>query len=146
MHYVPGSFLQIYCIKGQRISSVLLYNRMSYRAGLQAEKDVIIGYNSYKDRSFFCEVYGIHYGKEKSYDFIYVVPVDTNCFIRNSIQDYRSHFKSLCVAIDSIAHRTYPDGGGSNLLLYDHSDTGGDRNDQDGVQGDSAGVKMKKCN
>ena len=52
MHYVPGSFLKIYCIKGQRISSVLLYNRMSYRAGLQAEKDVIIGYNSYKDRSF----------------------------------------------------------------------------------------------
>lgn len=146
MHYVSGSFLKIPHRKGQRISSVLLYNRMTYRAGLQAEKGVTTGYNSYKDRSFFREASDIHYGKEKNYDFIYGVSVDINYFIRNSIQDYRSHFKSLRVAADPVADRPHFDGSGSDLLLYDPSDTGGNWNYQDGGQGDPAGIKMKRLN
>ena len=73
--------------------------------------------------------------------------VDINYFIRNSIQDHRSDFKSLRVAADPVANRPHFDGSGSDLLLYDPSDTGGDWNYQDGGQGDPAGVKgIKRYN
>ena len=45
------------------------------------------------------------------------------------------------MAADPVADRYHPDGCGSDLLLYDHSDTGGDRNYQDGIPGDPAGIK-----
>lgn len=114
---------------------------MTYRATLYAENVGITGYNSCKDRSFFCEACDIYYGKEKNYDFIYIVSADINYFIRNRIQDYRSDFKGLCVAADPVAYRPHPVGSGSDLLLYDHSDTGGDRNYQDGIPDDPAGVR-----
>jgi hypothetical protein len=40
---------------------------MTYRATLRTENGGTTGYNSYKDRSFFCEACGLHYGKEKNY-------------------------------------------------------------------------------
>ena len=50
------------------------------------------------------------------------------------------------VAADPVANRSHPDRRRSDLLLHDPSDTGGDRNYQDGVQGDPAGIKMKRLN
>ena len=47
---------------------------------------------------------------------------------------------------DPAAHRSHPDGRGSDLLLYHHSYTGGDRDHQDRGQGDPAGVKIKRLN
>lgn len=89
MHYVPGPFL-----KKQHRNSLekdrgyplpFSYIRMTYRATLRTENGGTTGYNSYKDRSFFCEACGLHYGKEKNYDFIYIVSVAVNHFIRNRI-------------------------------------------------------------
>lgn len=50
------------------------------------------------------------------------------------------------MAADPVANRSHPDRRRSDLLLHDPSDTGGDRNYQDGVQGDPAGIKMKRLN
>ena len=57
---------------------------MTYRAALHAENAGTTGYNSYKDRGFY-EACDIHYGKEKNYDYIYIVSVTINYFIRNRI-------------------------------------------------------------
>ena len=87
MHYVPGPFLKKQhrnsLEKGRGYPLSFSYIRMTYRATLRTENGGTTGYNSYKDRSFFCEACGLHYGKEKNYDFIYIVSV--NHFIRNRI-------------------------------------------------------------
>ena len=79
MHYVPGPFLKKQhrnsLEKGRGYPLSFSYIRMTYRAKLRTENGGTTGYNSYKDRSFFCEACGLHYGKEKNYDFIYIVSV-----------------------------------------------------------------------
>ena len=89
MHYVPGPFLKKQhrnsLEKGRGYPLSFSYIRMTYRATLRTENGGTTGYNSYKDRSFFCEACGLHYGKEKNYDFIYIVSVVVNHFIRNRI-------------------------------------------------------------
>ena len=79
MHYVPGPFLKKQhrnsLEKGRGYPLSFSYIRMTYRATLRTENGGTTGYNSYKDRSFFCEACGLHYGKEKNYDFIYIVSV-----------------------------------------------------------------------
>ena len=145
MHYVPGPFLKKQhrnsLEKGRGYPLSFSYIRMTYRATLRTENGGTTGYNSYKDRSFFCEACGLHYGKEKNYDFIYIVSVAVNHFIRNRILDYRGNFKGLCVAADPVAHRPHPVGRGSDLLLYNHFNTGRDRNYQGRDPDDIAGVK-----
>ena len=71
--------------KGRGYPLSFSYIRMTYRATLRTENGGTTGYNSYKHRSFFCEACGLHYGKEKNYDFIYIVSVAVNHFIRNRI-------------------------------------------------------------
>lgn len=56
-------------------------------------------------------------------------------------KDYRGNFKGLCVAADPVAHRPHPVGRGSDLLLYNHFNTGRDRNYQGRDPDDIAGVK-----
>lgn len=46
-----------------------------------------------------------------------------------------------CVAADPVAHRPHPVGRGSDLLLYNHFNTGRDRNYQGRDPDDIAGVK-----
>ena len=75
----------VYSLKGRGYPLSFSYIRMTYRATLRTENGGTTGYNSYKDRSFFCEACGLHYGKEKNYDFIYIVSVAVNHFIRNRI-------------------------------------------------------------
>ena len=89
VHLVPGPFLKKQhrnsLEKGRGYPLPFSYIRMTYRATLRTENGGTTGYNSYKDRSFFCEACGLHYGKEKNYDFIYIVSVAVNHFIRNRI-------------------------------------------------------------
>ena len=67
MHYVPGPFLKKQhrnsLEKGRGYPLSFSYIRMTYRATLRTENGGTTGYNSYKDRSFFCEACGLHYGK-----------------------------------------------------------------------------------
>ena len=53
----------------------------------------------------------------------------------------RRKIKGLCVAADPVAHRPHPVGRGSDLLLYNHFNTGRDRNYQGRDPDDIAGVK-----
>ena len=69
MHYVPGPFLKKQhrnsLEKGRGYPLSFSYIRMTYRATLRTENGGTTGYNSYKDRSFFCEACGLHMERRK---------------------------------------------------------------------------------
>ena len=53
--------------------------------------------------------------KEKNYDFIYIVSVAVNHFIRIAYKITGAIFKGLCGCVDPVAHRPHPVGRGSDL-------------------------------
>ena len=94
MHYVPGPFLKKQhrnsLEKGRGYPLSFSYIRMTYRATLRTENGGTTGYNSYKDRRTVLDpetarIAILSGEKEKNYDFIYIVSVAVNHFIRNRI-------------------------------------------------------------